>query len=607
MTLGVNLAPFERGLNAAAARFRQFGATLAGVGASISAAGAAVVAPFLQGLSVFSEFGTEMVATMRMTGIEFSQLDEIMDGTRVSAETLVPAIAKMSATINEAGQGGREANEALERMGISLEEIQGMSQGERFLRVADGLNSIADAGQRIAAQRQILGRGGLGIDVSGGAAGVRARAARQDEVEGVQTPEDLAAARAYNLAMREMKLAISGVWFAIGRTAAPLMTEFTQLVVRIVIHIRQWIEENRYLLDILFRVADKVVAVGFVVVGFAGIAYAASVALSVLSFAIKATGIALIAKAAGLVIAKVAVWAYTAAVSAAAFITSILTGSIVVLLGVLGGFVVAAALAAGAGLLIYANWDTFVTFMSEWIPILERFGATMAQMFRGIGDAIVAADWVLALQIAWAGIQLVWTRGVNFLLSGWDSFTLIVANTFLDVVDSISVAFRQMINAVIDGLNGVIERYNQVRGILPAVDYLDFIDENAGVDWNEQMRRLMGNDFQDAEMARSAEERRLQGELDFRTAEADTARLVAQMGGEIASPGGGGDIAGGAKAKILGGFSAGALFGLLGTGQSRGESLQERIARANQEQVRLLVRAVDQLNEITERVAATFG
>jgi hypothetical protein len=289
VTLGTQDGPFQKGLANAKKDFQAWGKGIAAIGISVAAAGAAVTAPFLAGLAVFTTWGSEMRSGMRQTGIGFDQLTYLSQGLNTSVEDLVPAVAKMSSVLMEAAGGSETANHTLRELGLTMADLNGLSSGDRLQRVAEALGGIADQNQRIALQRQILGRSFQG-NTTGGAAGIAARAARRQHIEGAPTEADQQLAAATGRAYKEMGLAITAVWREIGAAAAPVMLEFYRIVTEVVIGIRQFITANRETLTIVFRVADIMVTVGTIIGVLGSVVYGASFAFSFLAGALAIIG-----------------------------------------------------------------------------------------------------------------------------------------------------------------------------------------------------------------------------------------------------------------------------------------------------------------------------
>lgn len=296
VTLGTNDAPLKSGLESAKALFQSWGKQIGILGASVAAVGASISAPFLYGLNTFASWGAEVRSTIRETGIDFERLDLILDGTRVSAEELVPAVAKMSEFLDAAAHGSTVANATLSELNLTIADLMGMTQGERLLAFAEAISRIGDAGTRIARQRDVFGRGGLALNLAGGRQGIQARADRMDVVEGVRTQADLAAANAYNAAFKEMRTAISAFWYTVGAAAAPAMAAIYRVMTEIVIPIRRWVEEHRTLASTIFHIGLVLIGLGAIITTLGTTIYVAGIAFGavrgvMLSVAAAATSV----------------------------------------------------------------------------------------------------------------------------------------------------------------------------------------------------------------------------------------------------------------------------------------------------------------------------
>lgn len=441
----------KNGLDEAAATFKAWGQSIMAVGASIAAAGALVSAPFLKGLETFGAWGKEVTSTMRQTGLSFEELDTILDGVRVTGDELVPAVAKMSEFILAASSGSSEANRALSDMGISLSELQAASQGDKLMMIADGLNSIGDAGLRIARQRDVFGRHGLALKLEGGSAGIRERAARTEYLEGKETPEMLRSSQEYTRAMREMETVVGGIWRSLGAAAAPVMTNFLRMMTEILVVVRQWTEENRPLLTTIFYIADKLILLGGVITGVGMVIYGMSYAITFFGGAVAIVGSALstfislasggfglltvlsltwtaltfpalMAYKVGLLTIAVAKGVYAAATGLATGATgsytlgliaawiweNIASVGVTLLITVLGALVIvigAVVLALGG----FVLFGVAVAFLPTAISLLS---GSFSELFQAIGDSTwfqnlssMFGSVVEAAQTAWGGIK----------------------------------------------------------------------------------------------------------------------------------------------------------------------------------------------------------
>lgn len=99
----------------------------------------------------------------RSLGISYQQLDQLQiaaDLAGVSSETLANAFTKAQLTISKAGKGSKEAQAALQSLGLSVTDLEGRSTDVQFQTLANAIAQIADPTERAAAAVAIFGRSG---------------------------------------------------------------------------------------------------------------------------------------------------------------------------------------------------------------------------------------------------------------------------------------------------------------------------------------------------------------------------------------------------------------------------------------------------------------
>lgn len=501
--LRVEKTELEKGLEEAKKSVQNFGKTIGAIGAGIAAAGAAITAPFLKGLNVFSELGKETLKASRETGIGFEQMGTLAAALGGDIQDTVATIIKMDTFLEKAAQGGEEANRVLGMLGVSFADLNQADTHERMLMIADALEKVGDAGQRAALKREIFGRGAAGTNLSGGRAGITAREARAAEVGGVISEADKQTVFAYNKALKEMGMATKGIWLELGAAAAPFMTRFYNMVVDILIQVRQWLNSLRPVMEIVFRIGDGMVTAGAVIAGIGGAIFTIGSVLPLLATAVGAAFI---------MFAKVAV----------------VVGAI--------------ALAAYA---VYTYWDDIVSvaqaigeylspvgeYFAAWGPILQEFWALFSQIWGGITDAISGGDLKVAFQVAWLGVQMIWAKGVNWMRDGFFSLGYVLNVTFDSIVKNIAKAMVWVSARIVDAINGLIDLLPDWVQSTTGITRLGSIDEtemNRQLDRDQSAAERRYASMMNSERARAAgEEGGLQGEMDYLRAEAETVAIVA--------------------------------------------------------------------------------
>lgn len=404
------------------ARMKNLGRTVAIMGATLGASGASVTAPFLHGLNVASETSSQIISASRRTGIGFTELQTLSYALKVDFDELAGATRKMNSFLDEAARGSADANLRLDELGLSVEDLQRLSQGDRLRRIADSISRISDVSQRGAAQTHIFGRAAMGMDLTGGAAGISGRQERGSRF--ALSEADVQLIGQYNLAQRDMGLAAKALWSTIGAAAAGPMTEFFQIVTELILAAKNWADENRPLLTTIFRIADATVAVGAALTGLGG-----AVVVGSYLFGIMGAGLSFLAVAAyyltgAFLVAKVATWLWAAAVwgyNAATSVGHLLTWGWIAILVALGVAIIAVEMALGGAVIAvlafagYMLWTRgIITDVWNWIVGKFDWAASKIRFVLALVTQLTLAAWRKILGLFSGG------GGGGFLSYVWD-------------------------------------------------------------------------------------------------------------------------------------------------------------------------------------------
>lgn len=150
------------GVDAALARVAA--ATVAVQGAF--AAANAALTPFQGAFNAIKEsldLGGRLSDVSAQTGIAVGDLvvlRQAFDNAGVGADGVGPAINRMQKALAGVTEEGEPSNEALLRLGLTMDEITSLSPAQQFARVAAGLAAIQDPTERAATAMKIFGRKG---------------------------------------------------------------------------------------------------------------------------------------------------------------------------------------------------------------------------------------------------------------------------------------------------------------------------------------------------------------------------------------------------------------------------------------------------------------
>ena len=112
-------------------------------------------------------FGNEIKDLSQAFGISIEKTLQFRDAVQTSggnAENASKMISSMFGKIQDARMGNEVAISQMERLGINFKELQTMTPEQAINRVVQGIGKITDKVQQVKAIRDVIGRGGIGLD-----------------------------------------------------------------------------------------------------------------------------------------------------------------------------------------------------------------------------------------------------------------------------------------------------------------------------------------------------------------------------------------------------------------------------------------------------------
>lgn len=414
--VGVDDKSLRGGLNKAKQMVLTFSKQLAIGGGVLTGLGATVTAPIL----AFFHDAIDRVNSFRKAAEQLGTTPEIISAIGYAADKvgvdlggLVQAGRRVQRVIADAAAGEEGAAAALDRLGISAQNILNLPLDEQFGAIADGLQAIQNPAERQAAAFDILGRAGVQLlpILAKGSAGLRALMDEAKDIGGVIKSEDAARAKEFTVAMKQAKAAVHFLFEEIGLSILPQAGQFAEWVKQfttVVKMIRVFIEENRPLIATVFLVAATITTIGTALIALGS-------ALAVTAFAVGG-----FAAAASTIIA----WAPTVAIIAG----------------------VAAAI-AGLGYVLYEFTplgEHAVRLFGEIGRLGSWAGGVLKTAWSGIKTALALGDAegaikvvTLALDVFWQALKVGGLTAWNFVkkhaLGAWDDILGFAKKTYVDI------------------------------------------------------------------------------------------------------------------------------------------------------------------------------
>lgn len=400
-----------RGLKAADAKLHAWGASVSKVGVSMQGLSAALQAPFVMAAKSFADGGSELADMSARTGISANALAELgfMAGqTGSDLGAVESAVKRMQKTMMAGTMESVTAESALAALGLQAKDLQKLSPEVAFMKVAGALSRIPNASARAGAAMGIFGKEGTALlpmirDFDELRGQVKEFGTAWDQV-------DVNNADALGDATDILAYTMTRLYQVVGAAVAPVLTQTSLMMARMVKTVTGWINANRPLISMLYNMAW---AVGIVGTGL--------VALGV-TMAGLGTAFGIVATLIGAV------------------------GSVIVFLVSPIGMVIAAVVALGYA---FVNYTTLGGELWAWLgDQFAEFAATSMAAFKGIADALRAGDIVGAGRTMWAYLKVEWIKGLSFLRDYWGQVWDGIVNAFGAVSSAIATMWVDVWNEV---------------------------------------------------------------------------------------------------------------------------------------------------------------
>jgi len=414
VVIGAKMDEFNKAMQGVSGKLQSIGGNMTAAGTTLTKG---LTVPLLAaGGAVFglaqktANMGDEIQKAALRTGFSTEAISELKHAAELSGtsiDSLETGIKRMASTIYDAGQGMGTATDALGSLGLSYEQLSGLSPEEQFVTIAGALADVEDATTRAALAQDLFGRSGTDMlpMLADGSEGLAAMRQEAHELGIVFDQEAADAAAQFNDDLDRLKKAFGGTFQELANKLIPIFVDDLIPALR----------EN--LIPIVQTLADKI---GELIEWFANLSPEAQ----------KWIGIALgIAVALGpiLVIAGMLITAIGA-------IAGVLSAPVILI-----GLLIAAIIAVGVA--IY-----------NWIQGNEEAKEKLSAAWQAIKDALSGAwDALKELaQVATEAIQAFWEQHGETIMAVlsivWDQIVNIVT-TAINIVKGII----EFVTAIIQG------------------------------------------------------------------------------------------------------------------------------------------------------------
>jgi hypothetical protein len=209
--------------------------TLASVSTGVIAVGAAILGIGAGSIATINTVGDRFdKMAMRTNGTTegLSQLAFAADMSGTSIDAMESGMEKTSKFLAAVWDGSKEANSALEKLGMTQADLEGLSPEDAMIKLGLALSEIPDTASRTALTMQILGKSAneLMPFFLAGADGIAAMREEADKLGGTVTRSQADIGAGVNDAFGRLSTATTGVLMKIGEKIGPIVIEMVNKV-----------------------------------------------------------------------------------------------------------------------------------------------------------------------------------------------------------------------------------------------------------------------------------------------------------------------------------------------------------------------------------------
>ncbi len=212
------------------------GAQLFGSIASSAISGARSLLSYADSQSQVIDSASKMAARLGMTYGEFAGLSLAADLAGVSMETIGKASQRAEIAFAKAAGGSKVATAAFAGLGLSVQELGGMSASERFDAIAAAIAKIPSEGQRAKAAVDLFGKAGSELLplFSGGVDGIAQARKEADRLGLALTSTQGREVEAMNDSFTMVSKTVAGITQQVVAYMAPAVRRISEAFVKMV-------------------------------------------------------------------------------------------------------------------------------------------------------------------------------------------------------------------------------------------------------------------------------------------------------------------------------------------------------------------------------------
>lgn len=215
--------------------FKNAAATAGKIGTAVVTAGAVAAGALTKMATNTAEAGDRVDKLSQKIGMSrqgFQEWDYVMSQNGMSIETMQVGMKKLNTTFVDAQNGGSRATEAFGKLGLSMEDLEGMSREDIFDASVKALQGVTDESERAAIANDLFGKAGVEMAplLAQSAESVEELKNRAHDLGMVLGDETVDGAVLLGDTIDDLKGAAGGLMNSLGSALIPVLQEVVEII-----------------------------------------------------------------------------------------------------------------------------------------------------------------------------------------------------------------------------------------------------------------------------------------------------------------------------------------------------------------------------------------
>ncbi|WP_209511581.1 hypothetical protein [Sedimentibacter acidaminivorans] len=203
------------------------------IGAGATAAGAALLGVANKAAETTDHID-KMSQKLGMSREGFQEWDFILSQNGASIDGMQAGMKTLTNQVDELSKGGKVATDAFGQLGLSYEDMAGLSQEQIFEKTIVALQGVEDTTKRAAIANDLLGKSGseLAPLLNAGADSVEAMKKQAKDLGLVMSDDAVNAGVKFTDTMDQLKRSFGAVFTQVGTAVMPMFTDFANWIIK---------------------------------------------------------------------------------------------------------------------------------------------------------------------------------------------------------------------------------------------------------------------------------------------------------------------------------------------------------------------------------------